>query len=322
MVRFGILGGADIAFRMFVPALLETEGAVCEAVASRQKERRKKFEDAFSVKTVGTYEEILEAPEIDAVYIPLPPALHYLWAKRALEKGKHVFLEKPSTASEEESRELAVLARQKNLVLQENYMFQYHSQLGEILHMLEEGIVGDVRMIRTNFGFPLREAGDFRYKKELGGGALLDAGGYVTKLASILLGSTVHLKAARLGYLAGYEVDMYGNALFENEEGSVVDAAFGMDCYYQCSLEVWGNKGKLFTNRIFTAPPGFEPKVLVETAQGKQEIVLSPDSHFKRSVEQFLKALTDDKIREEMNRSLVKQAELVGGIRRMSYDSF
>lgn len=316
MLRFGILGGADIAFRMFVPALMDMDGACCELVASRQDERRKKFENEFSVKTVESYEEVLDNPDIDIIYIPLPPALHYKWARKALEKGKHVFLEKPSTDSYRDSKELADLAERNGLVLWENYMFQYHSQLREIRNMLNSGIVGDIRMIRTNFGFPLRTGDDFRYNRQLGGGALLDAGGYVTKLATLLLGNTIQIKTACLHGMDGYNVDMYGHVVFENAQGMTVDAAFGMDCYYQCSLEVWGNKGKLFTNRIFTAPPGFEPKIQLETAVEKREIVLASDNHFKRSIEAFIKALSDIKIRQEMNRAIIKQAGLIQEIRR------
>lgn len=320
MIKFGILGGADIAFRMFVPALMEMNDACCEMVASRQQERREKFEKEFSVKTVESYEEVLNNPDIDIVYIPLPPALHYKWAKRALEKEKHVFLEKPSTDSCKDSKELAALAAGKGLVLWENYMFQYHSQLQTIQKMLNDGMVGDIRMIRTNFGFPLRGGDDFRYNRRLGGGALLDAGGYVTKLATLLLGDTIQIKTAGLRGIDGYDVDMYGHAVFENEQGMTVDAAFGMDCYYQCSLEIWGNKGKMFTNRIFTAPPGFEPKIQIETAQEKKELVLASDNHFKRSIEAFIKAMSDTKARQEMNRAIVKQAELIQEIRSMRDD--
>lgn len=320
MLSIGVLGGAEIAYRMFIPALLQTEEIQCVAIASRQEVRRKQFEENFKISTVSSYEEIIGNPDIDAVYIPLPPALHYRWAKKALENGKHVFLEKPSTTSYEETKELVELAEEKNLVIQENYMFQYHSQLKKILELLDNGIVGDVRSYRVSFGFPLRDNHDFRYNKELGGGALLDVGGYVTKLATILLGKSIYVKAAELNDVDGYDVDMFGNVLFGNDKGETVYGSFSMDCYYQCALEVWGNKGKLFTNRIFTAPSGYIPTVKARTVEGIEEITLQEDNHFKNSIEQFKKAVKDDKIRKEMALALERQAKLVSEIRRKSHD--
>ena len=165
MVKIGILGGADIAYRMFLPALQETEGAVCSLIASRQLERRSVFEKNFGVRTVEDYDIVLNSPEIDVVYIPLPPALHYQWAKKALECGKHVFLEKPSTTSYSQTQELVEIAHEKHLVLQENYMFQFHRQIKQIFTMIDNGIIGDVRLYRASFGFPLRQKGDFRLVK-------------------------------------------------------------------------------------------------------------------------------------------------------------
>ncbi len=320
MIRVGILGGAEIAHRMFIPALLKTEGMQCAVIASRQEKRRKQFEEDFEISTVSSYEEVIENSDIDTVYIPLPPALHYKWAKKSLENNKHVFLEKPSTTSYEETKELIRLAEKRGLVIQENYMFQYHGQLQKILELLNSGIVGDIRSYRVSFGFPLRKNSDFRYKKELGGGALLDAGGYVTKLATILLGESIFVKAAELNSMDGYDVDMFGNVLFGNAEGKTVYGSFSMDCYYQCALEVWGNKGKLFTNRIFTAPPGYVPTVKVETVQGIEEITLQEDDHFKKSIEQFEAAVKDDKVRKAMAMAMEQQSKLVSDIRRKGHD--
>lgn len=320
MLRIGVLGGAEIAHRMFIPALLKTEGIQCTVIASRQEKRRKQFEEDFEISTVSSYEEVLENPNIDAVYIPLPPALHYKWAKKALENNKHVFLEKPSTTSYEETKELVRLAEKRGLAIQENYMFQYHGQLQKLLGLLNGGIVGDIRSYRVSFGFPLRNNNDFRYKKELGGGALLDAGGYVTKLARILLGESIYVKAAELNGIDGYDVDMFGNVLFGNDKGETAYGSFSMDCYYQCALEAWGNKGKLFTNRIFTAPPRYVPTVKVETVQGTEEITLQEDNHFKKSIEQFKAAVEDDKVRKAMALAMEQQSQLVSDIRRKSHD--
>lgn len=315
MIRIGILGGADIAFRMFMPALKEVEGIECAGVASNNKDRRAKFEKEYGVKTYDSYEEILNDSSIDAIYVPLPPALHYKWAKMALEKGKHVFLEKPSTIDYKLSEELIHIADEKELVLQENYMFQYHSQIEEIKKIISSGRIGKVRLLKGSFGFPKRGENDFRYNKELGGGALMDAGGYVIKLATLLLGDSIKLCSAQKQLDENYDVDIFDSVMFKNKDGLTYQGAFGMDCHYQCSLEVWGSTGKLFTNRIFTAPAGFISKVIIEDKNGQEEIELKEDKHFKHSIEHFYMAISDKKERDKMKKALLLQAKLVTEVR-------
>lgn len=311
MIRIGILGAAEIAHRMFLPALLENNLFHYVGVASHSKDRRIAFKENFGGDYFESYDDIINNKNIDAVYIPLPPALHFEWAKKALQNNKHVLVEKPSTICLEQSKELVELAKYNKLVLQENYMFQYHTQLEYILKMIEEDEIGDIRLVRASFGFPLRERNDFRYNKGLGGGALLDAGGYVVKLGSILLGDTANIKTASSGYIQGYDVDMYGSVTMNNKAGVVYQGAYSLDCHYQCSLEIWGNKGRIYTNRIFTAPPSYSPIITLENSKGKIEIELEADNHFSNSIKAFNEAINNDTQRKKMYRSLLLQSKLV-----------
>lgn len=315
MFRIGILGAADIAYNKFMPALEMVEGVECAGVASNTAEKLSKFTQKYSVKVYSSYDAVIEDEDVDCVYIPLPPAFHYEWARKALIAGKHVFLEKPSTTSLAQTKELVQLASERGLVLQENYMFQYHAQLKAIRDIIDSGELGKVRLYRTSFGFPRRPGRDFRYIKELGGGTMLDNGGYTVKLANILLGDSIRLVSSHLDYDEETGVDIFGSAEFVNDEGVVVQTAFGMDCQYQCSLEVWGSHGRLTTGRIYTAPAGFKVSALIETGSGSREIELPCDDHFVRSIECFIHAVTDEKQREELAEGCIKQAALVENIK-------
>lgn len=314
MIKIGILGAADIAYRMFLPSLLKSNKFECVGVASTNQDKRKKFENDFGIKCFDSYDELINNDQVDAVYIPLPPALHHKWAKKALENGKHVFLEKPSTTSFRDTSDLVELAKFKDLVIQENYMFQYHSQLKSIREFVESGIIGDIRLIKSSFGFPLREKDDFRYSKELGGGAILDAGGYVVKLANIMLGNSIKLMTATNNSIPGFNVDMYGSVTFTNDEKVIFQGSYGMDCFYQCSLEIWGSKGKLYTNRIFTAPETLQPILLIEKQNEKEEIILESDSHFSNSIEMFYEAIKNRQIRDRLAGELLLQAKLIDNL--------
>lgn len=318
MINLGILGCSEIAFRRFMPAVLNVSRITVKAVAEEYApEKLTEFCETYQLEAEKDFLSLIEREDIDAVYVPQPPALHHKWAKIALEHGKHVLIEKPSTISYEQSRELVELAKENNLALHENYMFQYHSQIAGVQKLVSDGAVGDVRLIRADFGFPMRAQNDFRYNAALGGGALLDAGGYTAKLATLFLGETVKVDCAKLNYMDGFEVDMYGNATLSNEARQVCQLAFGMDNSYRCSLEVWGSTGRITTNRIFTAPPGFEPMVTLETPEGTKAISLEADSHFEHSIEEFVKEVSDQKVRAAMYQQILVQAQLVEDIRKL-----
>ncbi len=316
MFRIGILGAADIAFNRFLPALEKVQGVQCAGVASNSPDKLKRFVDKYNIHVYESYDEVIQDENVDCIYVPLPPVFHYEWAKKALLAGKHVFLEKPSTISAEQTRELAGIAGSMGLVLQENYMFQYHAQLADIEKIIASGELGKLRLVRTSFGFPRRAAGDFRYVKELGGGTMLDNGGYTIKLINRLLGKSTRLVASKLDYDEETGVDIFGTAEFMNADGVLAQAAFGMDCQYQCSLELWGSKGRLTTGRIYTTPDGFVPTALIETGAGSRSIELASCDAFEESIKMYLRAVDDDSVRADMAQELVRQAEFVDAVRK------
>lgn len=316
MIRIGILGCSEIAFRRFLPALQEVSDICAVAVAEEYAPAKlNSFCSTYPIERMNSFEQLLRREDIDAIYVPQPPALHYKWAMKALEAGRHVLVEKPSTTCYEDSYKLVNTAKKEKLALHENYMFKYHSQISRIKKLIDSGEVGELRLIRANFGFPMRAQNDFRYNKALGGGALLDAGGYTIKLATELLGPTIKVNSAQLSGKSGFEVDIFGNASFSNADGLVCQVGFGMDCQYMCSLDVWGSTGRLFTNRIFTAPVGFKPIVLIEKGAEKKELVLSEDSSFAHSIEAFKEEITNPEKRPAIYEEILLQAKLVDQLR-------
>lgn len=329
-LRIAIICPSEIAFRRFMPAVrsstnVEYVGVACanavewfgegqeinNDIIKNEYEKALAFQKEYGGKVFNSYHELLSSDEIDAVYLPLPPALHFRWAKEALKYGKHIFLEKPSTTSLEDTKALVEFASEKGLAMHENYMFAFHKQIEEIQEIVKNGEIGDVRLYRISFGFPQRSANDFRYNKALGGGALLDCGGYTIKLAQMLLGDTAEIMYSKLNYRDDFEVDIYGSAAMVNKDGVTAQLAFGMDNSYKCDLEVWGSRGCLTTGRILTAPAGFIPTAVIKVGNEEREVQLSVDDTFLKSIEHFARCVKDSETRLNNYKSLVKQASLV-----------
>lgn len=340
VMRLGVICPSEIALRRFMPAIelideIEFIGlGVCNAderfgsslpsedvvksVLDMERDKAKVFVEQYGGKIFDSYHSIVTSEEIDAIYIPLPPALHYKWAKMALEHGKHVLVEKPSTISAKDTHQLAEIAQKNGLALHENYMFIFHEQLDAIEEIVKSGEIGDVRLYRVSFGFPMRAANDFRYNKKLGGGALIDAGGYTIKYATRLLGQTAQIKYAQMNYSHAFEVDMYGSGALVNESGVTAQIAFGMDNNYKCELEVWGSKGCLTTGRVLTAPAGFVPQVVIRKGNTDEVRELQADDAFQKSIRHFLDCVKDEQVRNESYNVICKQAELVDEFRELT----
>lgn len=335
MIRIGIICPSEIAFRRFLPSLQkagddiqfaglaiaspeewfgDTAKVSAEAIEKQQARERAKaqtFIDNYGGKIYRGYQTLIEAVDVDAIYVPLPPSLHYKWAKIALENGKHVFVEKPSTCSLADTDKLIRIASKKNLALHENYMFIYHDQLQALQDVVASGEIGDVRLYRILFGFPMRAQNDFRYNKALGGGALLDAGGYCMKYANYLLGNTARVVTAQANNLEGFEVEMYGSATMVNDEGVTAQMAFGMDNDYQCKIEIWGSKGTITSDRILTAPAGFVPTYTIKKNQDIETRELPADDAFLKSIQRFKECVCNDEARKENYEILHRQETLV-----------
>ncbi len=334
-MRIGIICPSEIAFRRFMPALQQCKvleyGGIAYAsseewfgdkvptvsedlkneVKTREEGKANSFKETFGGKVYEGYQTIIESPEIDAIYVPLPPALHFKWAKLALENGKHVLVEKPSTDSLARTKELIDLASQKGLALHENYMFMFHQQIEDIQQIISSGEIGDVRLFRIDFGFPRRALTDFRYNKALGGGALLDAGGYTLKLANYLLGGDSHVVSGVANYIPDFEVEIFGAATLTNTKGLTAQVAFGMDNDYKCKLEVWGSLGTLTTDRVLTAPAGFAPEYQIKKNQEILSGKFPADDTFSKSIQHFANCIINDDVRKTNYDALVKQETLV-----------
>lgn len=335
MIRIGIICPSEIAFRRFLPALAQCSDFqyVGVAVASEEEwfgaeygevaadlratvlngemKKAKAFQEKYGGSIVSGYENLIADKDIDAIYIPLPPALHYEWARKSLNYGKHVLVEKPATIEKKLTDDLIGLAQRQKLALHENYMFVFHEQLKEIKEIVSDGKIGDIRIIRIDFGFPQRSRGDFRYIKKLGGGALLDCGGYTLKYAAMLLGDDAHIDCAKINYVDDFDVDLYGSATLSNSKGQVVQLSFGMDNQYKCDLEIWGSKGRLTSGRVLTAQAGFQPTCTLYIGNEQETVALSADDTFLKSLKYFAACVEYGKNRENAYEAIRKQAGLV-----------
>ena len=314
----GIMGCAGIAQRLMIPAILSLPDLFeLKAVASRSKEKAESFGDLFGITAVTGYNELLEREDIDVIYMPLPAGLHEEWVIRSLQAGKHVLAEKSLALNYGSACRMAALAFEKGLVLMESFMFCYHAQHQWAKDQLSGDQIGDIRLFRSQFGFPPLDKSNFRYHKNLGGGALLDAGAYTVKAAQLFLGNDLKLLNAVLYIDQENTVDIYGNCTLISQKGIVAQLSFGFDNFYQCNYEFWGSKGRLKAEKAFTPKPGEKPVMLLEKQGASEKIIMEPDDHFAGILKEFYTSVVTRQHQLHID-ALLAQSKLLSDIQDQS----
>lgn len=187
-LRIGILGAARIAAAFVTGAKLSARVQIV-AVGSRDSERAAEFAKAHGIERAMSYDELLAAKDIDAVYIPLPNSLHAPWSIKAAQAGKHVICEKPLALNEADAIEMFAAADAAGVVLLEGYPYMFQPQTFQIERLIAEGAIGEIQSMTAAFGFALSDPADIRFDAALGGGALLDVGCYPVSFVRRIIGS-------------------------------------------------------------------------------------------------------------------------------------
>jgi predicted dehydrogenase len=181
-VRWGLLGASRIAVREFLPALRHEGGGRAEVVGARDRARAERFAAQHGIaRSVGGYRAVVEAPDVDAIYVALPNDLHTRWAAAAARAGKAVLCEKPLGLDEADVSGLVAVVGSGALIW-EAMVFPFHPQT-DLLQSLVASELGGITRIESDFSFELDNAADFRWDQVHGGGALYDIGCYCIRLA-------------------------------------------------------------------------------------------------------------------------------------------
>lgn len=290
-VRIGILGCADIARRRMLPAFAADPDSTVVAIASRDGARARQLADQYGCAAVAGYEALLAAPEVEAVYVPLPLALHAEWIERALLAGKHVLGEKPLTPYADATARLFALARSRGLMLAENFMFPYHHQHQQVRRLVGDGAIGELRSFTGVFAIPPPPRGDIRYRADLDGGALLDIAVQPLLAAWYFLGPELEVRGARLRRHPVHGVDTGGAILLAVPDGTTAQTVFGMEHAYRSAYELWGSAGRILLERAYAPARDYRPVLRLERPDGTENLVLEAEDQCLNAVHAFSDAV-------------------------------
>jgi len=257
-IRWGILGTAGIAESAFLPALRQAGDGAAIAVGGRDGGRARSWAAEQGVaQGVAGYEQVVDDPEIEAVYIPLPNALHAEWTIAALEAGKAVLCEKPLCVTPDETRRVLATADAASVPLWEAFVFPFHEQIERAREALDTGRIGAVREIASRFHFVLDDPNDIRLSAELGGGSVFDVGCYPIRLARLLFDVEPDLDrtlADAVWTPSGVDTELWGAITFPGDRRLVFSCGFvAAD---DTLTRVFGTEGEIRMTNPFHPGPG------------------------------------------------------------------
>ncbi len=273
-VRWGLLSTANIN-RHLIPAIRASRRGDLVAVASRTQERADEYAQEWDIPTAfGSYDQLLQSGAVDAVYIGLPNHLHAEWTIRALRSGLHVLCEKPFTLSLKEMDAVIDAAAETGKVVAEPFMYRHHPQTKLLGEWVQDGRLGDVRLVRGVFSFIVRQRDNVRLVAEYGGGSLWDIGVYPISFAQYVFGGPpTHVSGFQMLGDTGVDEMFTGQLRYAGDRLAQVSSSL---CTTQhTAFEIVGTEGRLHLSRPFV---GVEAgRITYHPAQGQPEILEVPD---------------------------------------------
>jgi len=297
IVRWGLLSTAQIN-RALIPPLRTSERNQLSAVASRSMEQAESYAREWDIpRAHGSYEALLEDPEVDVIYNPLPNHLHAEWTIKALRAGKHVLCEKPLVLSLREVDDIAQAAKDTGKIVAEAFMYRHHPQTLKVKEIVDSGVLGDLQIVRGMLAATFNLKDNYRMDKEMGGGSLWDVGCYPVSYTRLIVGEKAReVFGWQVEGPTGIDETFMGQMRFEN--GVLAQFVCGFASPFRTSMEIIGSKGTLNIPVPFHCgrlKPGTSDKIYLQVGDEAETIEIPYHELYIGEVEDMADTILDHK---------------------------
>jgi len=291
-LRWGILGAARVNERL-MPAILEASNAELVAIASRRPGAAQQTLAQYGAqqqqaRCYDNLEALLDDPEVDAVYLPLSNDEHAEWALRAIEQGKHVLCEKPMALTVADIEAIQAAALRHKVTVMEGFMYRFHPQHARVRELIQSGLIGEIRSVRSSYSFMMRPERMYRLAKnvENGGGAMWDIGCYAIHSARMFFDEPAVSVTAIAKYIES-GADIATSGIIDFGDGKYAHFDFSFERARRCEYEIVGTKGGVKCHNVWCMP-GDVPMISWWTEGGEpSEEWLPTANHFRLEIEHF-----------------------------------
>ena len=286
-LRWGIIGTAKIAREYLVPAIRLSPYAETIAVASREGEQARRYADQCDIpRYYGSYQDLLNDPDIDAVYIPLPNDMHVSLSLQAIAAGKHVLCEKPLGLNVRDVQPLLAAAEARpELVVMEAFMYRYHPQWVRVKQLIDEGVLGQINAVEACFTYFNDDPDNVRNNPDLGGGGMLDIGCYCISVARWIFGREPRRVSGQLDLDPTFGVDRHASGLMDFAPGMATFFC-STQSYNSQQVKITGTRGQLVVENPFFARRD-TPSRLLLSGETDDIIVIGEPNQYLEQINAF-----------------------------------
>jgi predicted dehydrogenase len=292
ILNWGLLSTAKIN-RALIKPLRASPRVRLLAVASRSESSASDYAREWNIpRAHGSYEALLNDPEIDVIYNPLPNHLHAEWTIKALRAGKHVLCEKPFAITLDEADAMIAASKETGKVLTEAFMYRHHTQTLKVKEIVDSGALGKLQLIKGAFTFMLTREGNFRLVKEMGGGSIWDVGCYPISYARMIVGSDpLEVFGWQVSGNSGSDDAFFGQMKFKDEIHAQFDSGFKSPS--RSYIEIVGSKAALQIPNPFK--PGLKNEIILKREEDEEIIKIKGSELYLGEVEDLSEAILTGK---------------------------
>jgi D-xylose 1-dehydrogenase (NADP+, D-xylono-1,5-lactone-forming) len=288
-MRLGIVSTADIN-RKVIPGAHASDKIDLIAVASRDQVRAEEYAKEWDIpRAYGSYEALLEDPDVDAVYISLPNTMHREWSIRSVEAGKHVICEKPFSKRPEDVEASFDAAEAAGRLLTEAFMYRHNPQTTKLVELVRDGAIGELRVVRSAFSYSLYDTENIRLRTDVDGGSLMDVGCYCVSGSRLLAGEPESVHGQAYVGPSGTDWVFTGAMRFPGDVHALFDC--GTCLPERDELEAIGTEGSLFLDDPWHAT---EPVLELRRDGGVERIELEHVDSYRLELENLADAIAGD----------------------------
>jgi len=293
-IKIGVIGvSGHLQSRILLP-MTKSDKVEVVALASRDIEKAKGVAKTWGIqKAYGDYNELLEDPDIDAVYIPLPNHLHLEWIKKAVKANKHVLCEKPLTLNSIETKEVMDLAKNNNVKIMEAFMYRFHPKWKMVNELMKVNGIGEVQSIHTVFTYSNNDPKNIRNIKDYGGGALMDIGCYAISSARYILGNEPSRVLGLSSYSESTETDVLSSGIMDFGKSRALFTV-STSLFPAQEVKVYGTGGTLEVIIPFNDNYDMKGQVKIVTGLGERIVEFEPVNQYGEMLNAFADSINGD----------------------------
>jgi len=295
-IRWGVLSTAKIGREKVIPGIQKASNCSVVAIASRNIGQAETTAKLLNIgKAYGSYEELLNDPTIDAVYIPLPNNLHVEWTIKAMQAGKHVLCEKPIGISAAEASKLVQEAKKyPQLKVMEAFMYRFHPQWQKVKSLIAEGTIGEIKVVQSFFSYFNIDPKNIRNNVDVAGGALMDIGCYCVSFPRFLFDAEPTRVISCIDRDPVMKTDRLTSALLDFGDGKISTFTCSTQLMPYQRVNIFGTNGHVEIEIPVNAPKDASSKIWVRTKSGSEEIIVDAVDQYTLQAEQFTKSILEN----------------------------